>query len=481
MSILKTIIYNTADQNVFGHDSNEVLIDSNGATLKKLGLLPDEMLMANGKMQADADRAIDGNVAIFLNGDASWDEANQRYDLSNSATLNNISLNDDSGRDGINPLTPTSHFNFQDTGCIRFKAELPYTGFPSGDKYIFSTGNSIINNGLGSRFDLLHSHTTGNISVIAFSSVGTGQAVKVFGAWAPVAGTKYEFELNINGATAEFYINGVLFGNVTGLHTGLSRDYFNFGTDYTRTLRSEIYLSDIQIFDEIQHTSDFSSEIPRIVNIYPLESKITPVEITEVKGIEQLSHSVTLTGDSGIKYTAKINGVEYYLVAGVITESDGTYSQSSSVSEWVAAQEALTDFVSSGAELIMLPILSSGAFGIYNPLLISTTLAYIFFNIPESLNKCLVHFEIYDPSGDPIEGAKVTIEINDFWYGEAFIVRQKVGFTDVNGKGSLEIVETQTNTATATIIIKYAPFDSRVYRDKTIPNKSKEALAVIIA
>ena len=404
MSTLK-IDFNTDDQNKFIHDTAKVQIDGNGATLKPTVLQTNEMLVATGRTQADADRAIDDNVATFLNGNASWDDVNKRYDLSNKVTLGNISLNDDSARDGVNPLAPTSHFNFQDTGCIRTKKTIPYSGVPTADNYFFSMGNSIINNGLGSRFDFQHSIATGNLSVIAFNSVGTSQVVKVFGAWMPVAGTEYEFELNINGSTAELYINGDLFGSISGLHTGLSRDYYNFGTDYTRTLRSEFYLRDIQIFDEIQHTENFVSEIPRILDgAFPSEALTEPQEFSTAEGFDDFEHDADTPGDSLINYVMKIENSKYWLNVGVLEISDGTFAQSNTIAEWLAEKEQVTTFISAGKRITMFPILYPGVLGNNNPTLRQTTTVYDFFAFPVSSTDCVLYGFVKDGLDNIVSG-----------------------------------------------------------------------------
>ncbi len=397
--------YNTNDQNVFAHNTSEILIDGAGATLIPRALISSELLVATGRITQDAD--IGASLPMYAVGNAVWD-AVDGYDSTDNTNGSYFSLNNDSGRDGVTPLSPTSHFNFGGTGTIRFKVRFPYSGNPTLNNYIFTTGDTTDNGGLGSLITLRHT-VSGDLNLITRNDVGGGTVNSGIGSFVPVAGQEYEFELNCNGNTsvAELYIDGARHNWSISIaaQTSVSRDFFYLGNYYhVSSFPSEVSFRDLQIFNTIQHTADFTGEIPRVVNVYPFESRIVPTETVVAEGFLDLTHSATLEGTASIKYTLKIENTEYYLVGAILTVSNGTLAQSSTVAEWVAQKDAVSTFIAAGARIVFIPILASDELGIWKPTLVSTTNRYDFFALPTVCGECILYGFVKDNCSDITSG-----------------------------------------------------------------------------
>lgn len=404
MSSILTTTYDTDDQNQFSHNTDEITIDGSGATLKNLDLQGDEMYVATGKLTANADRADGSPVTNYFTGSAFWDSGNKRFDFTEYANGHYMSLNDDSGRDGITPLTPTAHFNFGTTGCVRGKFTFNYSGTPSGGSvYLWTTGDTVVSNGLGSLLTLNHDGA-GNLRFVTRNSAAAGTFNANFGAFNPTMGQEYEFEMNIDSSvpSAELFIDGVSVGTNTISSSPSNRDYFYVGTYYVGSFASNFTARDIQIFEEIQHTADFAGEIPRTVRVYTEESRVVPSETVTVEGISEMLS--TSSGTGNIRYQMKIDNSFYYFTAGAVTASDGTYAQSSSLSDWQTNISILSDFVSNGARVTMVPMFYSGADGSENDLLVDTTITYNFFALPADCNQCTLYGFVKDNCDDVVSG-----------------------------------------------------------------------------
>lgn len=407
MSTLKVISYDTSDQNKFVHDTDDILIDINGATFIKVPLSADGLYKATARIKANADQAKDNNISTFFIGTAFWDDINTKYDFSDTDSGNYMSLNNDSARDGITPLTPTSHFQIGQKGTLRIKVTFDYSGSPPALRYIFATGNTIVANGLGSLIEL-HHDVSGNMILGTRNEIGSGTINSNLGSFSPVAGTEYEFELDIDSSAlnGKLFINGAILGSVSVVSVGANptRDFFYFGTYYLSNFTSSIFIRDIEIFNSVQHSSDFTSEVPRVVNVYPLESGIGPTEFSTAEGFLDLSDDQSVSDGALVNYHMKIENTLYFISGGVLTTSDGSFAESSTVAEWVANKAVVDAFINTGARITMFPIPSSGEFGAGNFTLVSTSLTYDFFGIPDACIVCTLYGFVNDNCNDITSG-----------------------------------------------------------------------------
>lgn len=401
---IKIIQYNTADQNVFAHNTAEILINGSDASLIKRTLTTDEMLVATGRVQSDSD--LGASTVTRLSGNATWNSTDG-YDMSSSVTSGYLSMSDDTARDGITPIPNNSQFNFGTHGTIRFKVKFPYSGNPAITNSILCMGDSTVSSGLGSLLALQHT-TGGALNLLTRDDTNSQSVNKVFGGFSPVAGQEYEFELNMKqdaiGRRAKLFIDGVLLSEQTSLAviTNALRDFLYFGMYYVASpsFLSEITVRDIQVFDEIQHDFDFTQEIPRIVNLYPFESSIEPSEYSLADGFSSMAGDIT--GD--VRYNLKIENTYYYLLAGVLTVSDKSFAQSNVEADWNLYADVVSSFIESGARITFNPVLSSGASGIGSSSIVSNTVDYDFFALPVTCTECVLYGFIKDNCSDIASG-----------------------------------------------------------------------------
>lgn len=407
MSTIKTIQYNNPAN--FTYDSGEVLIDGAEAKLIPLVLQPNEMMVVTGANQVDADRAIDSNVTVRLGNGATRDVAGREFLLSGSAYL---SLNDDSGREPINPnitpLTPTSQFHFGAEGTVRFKVAFNYAGTPASDNHLFSTGDSTTSLGLGSVISVYHK-TDGNLYLNIRDNLATSSPELSLGAFAPVASQYYEFELNTsqNTGATRLFIDGVLQALSSSKVTAVTRDYFYFGTNYREDQgASDIIVKDIQIINGVTHTANFASEIPRIVGVYPTESKVQPLEYSIAEGFESITPTFTAVGASAVDYLLLVESTYYWIDGGVLSTSDESLAESNLAAEWndPLVIDQINTLIASGARITLVPILSSGDRGADQIVLTSDTTLYNFFSVLVDCITCTLYGIIKDNCADIASG-----------------------------------------------------------------------------
>lgn len=453
MSTTKIINYqNRRVRRNFTFDANEVQIDTSGAALVKRGLTTNELFVGTGRLQQNAD--LSASLPVYARGNAVWDA--QGYNCDDPTAGGYFSLNDDSGRDGITPLTPTSHFDFGTVGTVRFKYTPDYGGTPPQNSYLFSLGDSTTNNGLGSLMSITHL-AAGGIHVRSYDAAGVSSTFITTPDWLVANGTEYEFEINMNitGATVEgipaytatIFIDGILL-DTGSLESGSgARDYFALGSSYLPALfDSQGSFRDLQIFDAIQHPSvtSFAGEIPRIVNLYPLESLVVPLETSTAEGFIKSDHAITTTGGSSINYVMRIESANYWIDGGNnLVVSDGSLAQSNPLATWnlPANVATVTAFIAAGARITMIPIIASDPLGLYPATILSNTLTYDFFAIPETCITCTLYGFVKDNCDDITEGTvRVRTTAPIFSQGNLVAFDETVNISLPNGYFEIDLI-----------------------------------------
>lgn len=460
MSTVKIIKYQ--DSGAFTYDPNKAIIDLNGARLTEKVLGANDLLLATGRLTQEAD--LGASLPIYPVGTAVWSEA-KGYDTDATGNGNYFSLNDDSGRDGLTPLTPTSHFDFGTVGAIRCKITVPYTGMPSSTSHLISTGDTLASAGLGSLISIQHL-TDGRLYIRSYNALGTLSTNSPLGIWSPVAGQAYELEFNYNGTGAtldgmpayigSIFIDGIMIGSAAVRSGTIARDYFYLGTYYNPVaFSSEASFQDVEIFNKIQHSANFASEIPRIVGIYPEEALIVPIETSLAEGFISLSETVDLPNDTLVKYLLRVESNNYWIDGlGDLVVSDGTLLESTSAAEWsLPASVALVDaFIVAGARITLLPILSSGSLGLTTPDLDANTLTYNFFAVPIACIECTLYGWVKDNCHGIIDGTvRVYTKKPILTQGNLVAIDQTVALTAPNGFFEMDIVRPNLVTAATSI------------------------------
>ena len=378
--------------------------------------------------------------------------------------------------------TDAANVGLGNTFCIEFDIVPSWTGTPASQINVFGGSDSLAsqNNMVQMAID-----TFGSIRVYIYSSTGVpilnGDIV---GTLTAVAGTSYHFSLNVDftAGASYLFIDGVkgteYISTGTRSTTGAN---FNVGAQYNGASSSIAYkIDNFRLWSSVQHTADYTPNSGYYDYVITSPSVVhkTGCGVTD---IQALTISSSAPAGSAIHHHIHFNSVMYWWDGAAWSVSDGSVSESNTAAE--ITTNIVTFDASANGEFVLMSLLESTD-GFTTPEITSFTIEYTFFNLAETLLKCLVPFEVYDSSGVPVEGAKVTIDINDFWYKNALIAPKVSATTDSDGKGQIEVVETETNSATANITIEYkdsGKVKKLTYTEKTIPNKDVEELSVIVA
>lgn len=403
----------------FIFDDTQIEIVGALVKLKRMPLQGSELSVFTCKDSVNADRASGLGVMTLTNSNRVLFNGKYYYDLSGGAINVSASILDQPDIAVLNE------------GCIRFKMVPKYNNAPAPSN---STIFTLVDNLGGSRFYLYHG-SNGNFEARYNNSSNTSFNSLLFGAWAPVADTEYEIEINwsLIFGVARLFVNGVQIGEdqVISQTAGL-RDKLIFGSSEGGGLVSDFLIRDIQIFNTPQHTIDFINEIPRVIPLYPVCSPIEPIQPITADGLFNLE-------ESGLaRYTIKIGTNYYYINNGVITASDQTKLKSNTVEEIVAAVNAITAAIVNGAVIKIVPLLcSNDERDSYHPLT-SNTITYNFFAFPLGISSCTVYGYVRDNT----TGSKATVKIfsdDNLIIGDSVVLLNEQNLSTDDGYFELEI------------------------------------------
>ena len=274
---------------------------------------------------------LDGSHATFISSFRDNLEADyargSRYVTATNGTisLSNGKLTLGSGTGNYVRYAATNNASFTQQGTIRFKVTPNYTGTPANNVFINIGTVSDLTNGIW----LYHASST-NIALTIKNSSNAFIIQDVgLGAWVPITGNEYEFELDIdisNGIT-RLFVDGKQFGTTqtaTGIRTNTATT-IQVGDWIGGTNPSNFSMRDLEIFDNVQHTTSYqvNSYTPNYTTQYALTtyglnaSGPTNLSNLNVEGQQEVkflaSYASSLTADYGLGST---------LVAG----TSGTYS-----------------------------------------------------------------------------------------------------------------------------------------------------------
>jgi len=136
-----------------------------------------------------------------------------------------------------------------------------YSGAPTSLKYIFAAGldSSTFNN-----LTSLYHHTDGFMYFQVYKADGTiAHAIQFFDDFVAVSGTKVTFSLDIDSkGNAKLFKDGVQLGPTRAVDdTGSPRttfDYFHVGTDKSQTLKSDFFLENFALYNNIQRDANYT-------------------------------------------------------------------------------------------------------------------------------------------------------------------------------------------------------------------------------
>jgi len=221
--------------------------------------------------------------------------------------------------------------NSLQVGCVRLKYTPNYSGSPASARNIFciSQSSSSMNNLIA-----IYHNSNGQLYLNIYNNVGVAIVVSnIDGAWVPVAGTEYEFELNwdIDTGATRLFIDGVLKGGAflqKGTRSG-TIGIFNIGGFYNDTARADGYFNDVLVFSTVQHTTNYTPDWSTIYETIYVENKVDLSQFTYAGAGNILAFTNFVTVDNLARYI--INGK--YWTGSAWATSDGSWAQSSPSSD----------------------------------------------------------------------------------------------------------------------------------------------------
>lgn len=220
--------------------------------------------------------------------------------------------------DGIVTETPNE-------GCIRTEWEASFTGDPGEEIAIYTEGTF---NQAPNRVNISVLNG-GYISVKLYDSASVLK-INSFTLWSPVAGQKYDIELNFSSGSSAIYIDGVRFGSVSAATFTRSSTIPNIYVG-GQTSNTNGKIHNFARYDAIQHTEDFTpTDWSEFNETKYVESKVDLPTATYTGPGNLIQYSAFESTDANDpKYI--ING-KYWNGSAFIT-SNGTYLQASTITE----------------------------------------------------------------------------------------------------------------------------------------------------
>ena len=254
---------------------------------------------------------------------------------------------------------PLNNFTATQQGCARVRWTPDYNGSPASVQDLVDVSNGVDDN---NRISLGHS-VIGEPFFALYDAAGVSiYALIYFGAWAAVSGTEYEFEINWDISTGEtrLFIDGIQFGATkvdTGVHGLAGLTALRSGTNHITTTLPDFQISDILLFDSVQHTSNYTPDWSD-VRPYEYDGDVITLPEMEYTGVGTLVSfdNFPTTETNAPRYTLQIGRSGNYLwwTGAAWAISNNTYAES-------------TPQVTFSANLATLPILGEiyGQFRIY--------------------------------------------------------------------------------------------------------------------
>ena len=372
-------------------------------------------------------------------------------------------------------------------GCVRFKLKTGYSGAPTTLKNFFKAGIWASNN---SSVEIFH-HTNGALYWEIYNSVGV---IIVNGAiaWNPTAATIYEFELNFNTialeAATRMFINGEQNGTTktgTGdIGTGIDGI---IGVDISVTSKSDFSVTDVQCFEEVQHTSNFTGEIPRAEpTTYAIDDPSITTGAQSMDGLELFEATIEKTGSDNIKHV-----VNYDWFDTTWKDSNETYAESNLAAD-IETNKASLD-LSDGFNVPIKSLLHSDD-GYSTPKLKNIKLGYNFFIAPDAdVNECMISIRMDDIFQDLTDftglNAELIVELeHSFQQGDRTVFKNVYPITfNSEGYAEISIRETASVNKKVKFKIKYIGKDENgtdvpseiVFKDAIIPDIKSRKLSEI--
>lgn len=183
--------------------------------------------------------------------------------------------------------------------------------------------------GNANRLLLINSPSGNSLRITAWNSAGSQiHNAQTLGAWTPVLGTEYEFELNVNTSTGliRLFIDGVLFGSTpaTVYTRGTTATRLYVGADPGTYSVANAKFDDVVVYSTVQHTTGYTPGYT--VTAYVADTITLPVFTHSLTGVIKAISAFSTSDANSPRY---IIGGMYWNGAAWVA-SDGTYAQANS-------------------------------------------------------------------------------------------------------------------------------------------------------
>lgn len=428
MSFTSVINYDNAAN--FTFDTDFVEFVGSLAKLKKLPLGANQLFRASFREDKDLDAAT-GSVTTTVVGSAvhSIISGVGFCDVRGDNLASYFSL------DSANALTAQQ-------GTFRCKYTPDYTGSPTNDSQIYTQATSL---GVGtSVFRIFHT-STGSLRAFLTSSAGSS-AINLHVPYAAVSGTEIEIEFNYDFATAqrEMYINGILITPTTNTIVASwvvgPVAFTAVGTSNNpATGRGNSLIRDVQLFDVVQHTANFTGEVPRIVPLYfvgtqvivPNAAIVTDALLT-YEGVESVAET-----ESEIKHVQDFAGNDFYHDGANWVASNLSGAQSNDLADVTTNISSLD--VSTGGNYFPKVILRSPN-GLNSPDITSLTINYDFFGSQGACPTSVIYGYVLQDACEVITAATLTFTSKPYYLdGNLIVINETITALLTNGYFEIEL------------------------------------------
>lgn len=304
------------------------------------------------------------------------------------------------------------------TLTIAVELDFNYSGSPTGFQRSIFTNNTGSRKSLVNKIHVRHL-TSGQLQLELWDKDGIGRINAVGGSFSPVAGTKYTIKVQISSGASSLWVDET---QISSSSATFVRDLT--GVDSYITLGTSVsgYVSSYNMYNFIIYstaTATIDWDILRD-NCYEAD-KIDYTFSYPNSGNIQSFNSFTSTDTNTPKYLLNDN----YWNGSIWTTSDGTYSQSSSISDINTNISSLN-----ASDTLKLSIITDGgcdqmsvdltAIG-YTGQAYSTDSPYIEFNTANNMSSLLTFVESPIISGSDVTKYTVVVDnVSKYWNGSAW-------------------------------------------------------------
>lgn len=418
MSVTTVYKYDNVDNYSYENTSIEV---TDQARVSKLLVDPDEALYMSFKDGVEVyDRKKAGTVSLEFNSGG-------------SISAEKLSVKDGYMLYNISGLSET----FQ-RGCVRFKFIRGYEINPFG---LNAQLLELRSQSGTDKIQLVHSISN---TFRVFLPSATGKQYTDLGTFDLQFGVEYEIELgwDFTVGLIKLYVDGVERGadSLTGVVSSEMRSLFLF-----QGISGVVY-SDLQLFSTGQHVSDFTNELPRVLDktYRPGAHSIKPTNTLTTNELISIGETVTKPAGTDVKYALCVNGVLKYYDGNAWVDSDESEAQLNSIVELNNFDKLLLE-----SNTLIKPVAFLISDGDETPELSELSLEYnLSPELSEDVNEAIVSLRLDDLSQDSfkgqLQGVLRAVPYGMFQIGDKIILDEEiVASFDSNGVAQMNLVQTE--------------------------------------